>query len=146
MSQAPTRRIPASFVGHRDIESGQWEGSTTCEMIRYFYSEMQVPMPVASSHAASAPQLEVLECPILLPCAEGGKGDDAFEQRLATLKAAKKQVPYGKSRREEESPSGAAHHDTSCLCVRVFGSNSLIAERHNCTWASCIAGRRSQEL
>ena len=46
----------------------------------------------------------------ILFIAEGGQGDDAFDKRLAALKSAKKQVPYGKSRREEESAAGEAHH------------------------------------
>lgn len=40
--------------------------------------------------------------------AEGGQGEDAFDKRLAALKSAKKQVPYGKSRREEDNVSGTA--------------------------------------
>ncbi|KAK9919023.1 hypothetical protein WJX75_008741 [Coccomyxa subellipsoidea] len=38
---------------------------------------------------------------------EGGQGEDAFDKRLAALKSAKKQVPYGKSRREEDNVSEA---------------------------------------
>jgi hypothetical protein len=38
--------------------------------------------------------------------AEGAPGDDDFEKRLATLKAAKKQTPYGESRKDKVTNDG----------------------------------------
>ncbi|CAK0785169.1 hypothetical protein CVIRNUC_008375 [Coccomyxa viridis] len=43
---------------------------------------------------------------------EGGKDDGAFDDRLAALKAAKKQAPYGSSRKDGKAKDGAPKQDS----------------------------------
>ena len=45
---------------------------------------------------------------LLVMAGEESKSDEEFEKRLATLKKAKGEVPYGQSRREKAAPSGTA--------------------------------------
>ena len=50
--------------------------------------------------------------------AEGGQDDGAFDDRLAALKAAKKQAPYGSSRKDGKDKDGAPKQgEKRCTCT-----------------------------
>ena len=50
--------------------------------------------------------------------AEGGQDDGAFDDRLAALKAAKKQAPYGSSRKDGKDKDGAPKQgEMRCTCT-----------------------------